>query len=44
VRGRPNEPAHVIHTLAVLAAARGEDERELEARIEANAAAAFGLP
>jgi TatD DNase family protein len=43
VRGRPNEPAYVQHTLAALAAARGEDAGELEARIEANAAAAFGL-
>ncbi len=44
VRGRPNEPAYVMHTLAALAAARREDSDELEARIEANAAAAFGLP
>jgi TatD DNase family protein len=43
VRGRPNEPAHVMHTLAGLAAARGEDPVELEAQIEANATAAFGL-
>lgn len=43
VRGRPNEPANVVHTLAVLAQARGEDPAELEARIEANAAVAFGL-
>jgi TatD DNase family protein len=43
VRGRPNEPAHVMHTLAALAEARGEDPAELEARIEANAVAAFGL-
>jgi TatD DNase family protein len=43
VRGRANEPAYVMHTLAALAAARGEDAAELEARIEANAAAAFGL-
>jgi len=43
VRGRPNEPANVLHTLAALADARGEDPAELEARIEANAAAAFGL-
>jgi TatD DNase family protein len=43
VRGRPNEPAYVQHTLAALAAARGEDAAELEAQIEANAAAAFGL-
>ena len=43
VRGRPNEPANVLHTLAALAEARGEDPAELEARIGANAAAAFGL-
>ena len=43
-RGRPNEPAFVVHTLAALAEARGEDAAGLEARIEANAAAAFGLP
>ena len=44
VRGRPNEPANVTHTLAALAEARGEDRTELEARIDANAAAAFDLP
>jgi TatD DNase family protein len=43
-RGRPNEPAYVVHTLAALAEARGEDAAELAARIEENAAAAFGLP
>jgi TatD DNase family protein len=43
VRGRPNEPAHVMHTLAALAAARGTAEWELERRIDANARAAFGL-
>jgi TatD DNase family protein len=43
VRGRPNEPAYVVHTLAALAAARREDAAELEDRIETNAAAAFGL-
>jgi TatD DNase family protein len=43
VRGRPNEPAHVVHTLAALARIRGVDQAELEARIDANAAAAFGL-
>lgn len=43
-RGRPNEPAFVMHTLAALAEARTEDEAELEARIERNAAAAFSLP
>jgi TatD DNase family protein len=44
VRGRPNEPANVVHTLAVLADARGEDPVELEAQIDANASAAFRLP
>ena len=43
-RGRPNEPAHVVHTIAALAAARSEDAEELGARIDANAAAAFSLP
>jgi TatD DNase family protein len=43
-RGRPNEPANVRHTLAALAEARGENEVELETRIDANATAAFGLP
>jgi TatD DNase family protein len=44
VRGRENEPANVVHTLQALAAARDEEPRELEDRIESNAAAAFGLP
>lgn len=43
LRGRPNEPAHVVHTVAALAAARGEDAAELAARIDANADAAFRL-
>jgi TatD DNase family protein len=43
-RGKPNEPANVVHTLAALAEVRGEDVRELEAQIDANAAAAFSLP
>jgi len=43
VRGKPNEPAYVVHTLAALAEARGEAAEELEARIEANAAQCFGL-
>jgi TatD DNase family protein len=43
-RGRPNEPANVVHTIAVLAEARGEEADELAARLDANAAAAFGLP
>ena len=44
VRGRRNEPANVVHTLAVLAEARGADPAELGERIDANAAAVFGLP
>lgn len=43
-RGKPNEPANVVHVVAALAAARGEDPDELAARIDANAAAAFALP
>jgi TatD DNase family protein len=43
-RGRPNEPAFVVHTVAVLAEARGEDPAGLAAQIDANATEAFGLP
>jgi TatD DNase family protein len=43
MRGRPNEPAFVVHTLAALAHARGEDPADLEAQIDANASACFGL-
>jgi TatD DNase family protein len=44
VRGRPNEPANVVHTAQALAEVRGEDLDVLAARIDANATAAFGLP
>ena len=44
VRGRPNEPAHVTHTLDVLAAVRGVAAEELAAQIDLNATTAFGLP
>jgi TatD DNase family protein len=44
LRGRPNEPANVVHTVAALAAARGQDERELGRQIAANAERAFPLP
>jgi TatD DNase family protein len=44
VRGRENEPANVVHTLTTLAEVRGEDPRALEAQIDSNATAAFGLP
>jgi TatD DNase family protein len=43
VRGRENEPANVVHTLVTLAEVRGEDPRALEAQIDSNATAAFGL-
>jgi len=42
-RGRPNEPANVVHTVAALAEARSEDPAELAAQLDANASAAFGL-
>ena len=42
-RGRPNEPANVVHTVAALAEARGEEPEALAQRLDANAAAAFGL-
>jgi TatD DNase family protein len=42
-RGRPNEPANVVHTVAALAEVRGEDTAEVAARIDANATAAFAL-
>ena len=41
VRGRPNEPAYVVHTIAALAAARGEDAGTLAAKLDDNAGAAF---
>ncbi len=43
VRGKRNEPAHVMHTLASLAETRGVVQAELEAQIEANADRVFGL-
>jgi TatD DNase family protein len=42
-RGRPNEPANVVHTVAALAETRGEEVERLAAQIDANADAAFGL-
>jgi TatD DNase family protein len=41
VRGKTNEPAYVVHTVASLAETRGEDAAELARRIDANADAAF---
>jgi len=43
VRGRPNEPAHVVHTIAALAEARGDASEALAAKTHANATAAFDL-
>ena len=43
VRGRPNEPMHVRHTVATLAEVRGESVEKLEAHLDANALAAFRL-
>ena len=42
-RGRPNEPAYVIHTLETLARARDEEVGALEAQIDANATRLFQL-
>jgi TatD DNase family protein len=44
LRGKRNEPANVLHTLALLAEVRGEEVGTLEAQIDRNASAAFGLP
>ncbi len=44
VRGKRNEPAYVVHTLAALAGARAEEPAELEGQIERNAAECFSLP
>lgn len=42
VRGRPNEPAHVVATAEAVAAVRGVPYAELERTVEANARALFG--
>ena len=44
VRGRSNEPAHLVHTISALAEVRGEDADELAAATHRNAAVAFALP
>ena len=43
VRGKRNEPAYVVHTLAALAQARNEDAAELGRQIDRNADRCFGL-
>jgi TatD DNase family protein len=42
-RGRPNEPANVVYTVAAVARARNADADEIAARIDENAARCFGL-
>jgi TatD DNase family protein len=42
VRGKPNEPAHVVSTAEALAEVRGVSYAELEQTVEANARALFG--
>jgi TatD DNase family protein len=42
VRGKLNEPRHVVATARVVAEARGSSYEELEATVERNAAALFG--
>jgi TatD DNase family protein len=44
VRGKRNEPAYVLHTVAALAAARGDEAEALATQIERNAASVFSLP
>ena len=44
VRGRPNEPAHLPHTIAALAELRGVAPADLAAAAHANATTAFELP
>jgi TatD DNase family protein len=42
VRGKPNEPAHVVSTAEVVAEVRGVSYAELERTVEANARTLFG--
>jgi len=44
VRGRPNEPANVVHTVGALAEVRGVEPATLAAQAHANASVAFALP
>jgi TatD DNase family protein len=44
LRGRRNEPAHLGHTLARIAAIRGVDAEDLASQTAANARSLFGLP
>jgi TatD DNase family protein len=42
VRGKPNQPAHVVHTAQALAVERRVPYEELEAAVQASAATVFG--
>jgi TatD DNase family protein len=42
VRGRPNQPANVVHTAGAVAAVRGVSYDELERTVERNSARVFG--
>ena len=42
VRGKPNEPANVVHTARFVAELRGVEYAELERTVEANASRVFG--
>jgi TatD DNase family protein len=42
VRGRPNEPAHVVETARAVAAVRDISYEQLERIVEKNARALFG--
>jgi TatD DNase family protein len=44
LRGKPNTPANVAHTVEFLAGLRDADAGELAAQIERNAARVFGVP
>jgi TatD DNase family protein len=44
LRGRPNIPANVVHTVEFLAGLRGVGRDELAEQIERNATRVFGLP
>ena len=42
MRGKPNEPANVVHTAEFVAELRGTTYAELETAVERNAARVFG--
>jgi TatD DNase family protein len=44
MRGRRNEPAYVVHTARVVAAAAGVSEADLAAATVANTCAVFRIP